>query len=68
MSEKYSYDLQQNVNIIDLTGFEYGKFTEKTRWVLGEITRLGNNFFPEQMHKMFIINVPMVFTMVWNVI
>ena len=68
LSEKYGYDLQQNVNIIDLTGFTFGKFDSKVKEVLGEVSRLGNNFFPEQMNKTFIINVPMVFNMVWKVV
>ena len=36
--------------------------------IAAKVSRLGNNFFPEQLNKTFIINVPLVFNMVWKVV
>ncbi|RKO94996.1 cellular retinaldehyde-binding/triple function, partial [Caulochytrium protostelioides] len=33
-----------------------------------QISSIGQNYYPEMMGKMFIINVPMLFTAVWAVV
>jgi hypothetical protein len=54
--------------ILDLTGFSVGMVVGETKAYLNKVTAISQNYYPETMGKMFIINAPMVFTTVWSLI
>mmetsp|Transcript_22975 Transcript_22975/g.51104 ORF Transcript_22975/g.51104 Transcript_22975/m.51104 type:complete len:94 (+) Transcript_22975:442-723(+) len=51
-----------------MKGFTLSKYNEKTKEVIRNVSFLGNNFYPEMMHKTFFINCPMVFNICWKAV
>lgn len=57
-----------NTSILDLEGFSLGSFMGETKAYLNKVSEINQNYYPETMGKMLIINAPTVFTAVWSVV
>ena len=55
------------VAVIDLEGGSMGDFYENREFIKWYL-RTGSERFPETLHKMFIINAPWAFQMIWKII
>lgn len=57
----------QTLTVLDLKGLSMlNHFTRQTRQLIKEITGVSQNYYPELLGQMVIINAPTYFTMVWN--
>eukprot|EP00200_Dunaliella_tertiolecta_P019845 CAMPEP_0202404792 /NCGR_PEP_ID=MMETSP1128-20130828/5934_1 /ASSEMBLY_ACC=CAM_ASM_000463 /TAXON_ID=3047 /ORGANISM="Dunaliella tertiolecta, Strain CCMP1320" /LENGTH=296 /DNA_ID=CAMNT_0049009347 /DNA_START=58 /DNA_END=945 /DNA_ORIENTATION=+ len=56
------------VVIIDLKGLSMKNFTITTQKVLSKIFKVDQDFYPEHLAVMYIINTPLIFKTIWNVI
>lgn len=54
--------------ILDMTGFSMGMVMGETKAYLNKVTAISQNYYPETMGKMFIINAPLIFTTVWALV
>lgn len=61
--------IDKTVSIIDLKGVKITKiFDHKFKKFLKSITHISQNYYPELLHEMYIINAPFIFTGIWNII
>jgi len=56
------------VMIEDLEGVGYHTFSTRVLGLMQEITRINQNYYPDMLRKMYIINVPSIFYIFWKVI
>jgi len=56
------------IMIEDLEGIGYQTFSPSVLKVVKEIVRINQNYYPEMLRKMFILNVPSYFYVSWKVI
>ncbi|KAF7457786.1 phosphatidylinositol/phosphatidylcholine transfer protein [Cryptosporidium felis] len=54
------------LNIIDMNGFTMTKFDGNCRKVIKELVHISQNYYPELLGKMIIINAPSIFGIIWN--
>ncbi|CUV06571.1 unnamed protein product [Cryptosporidium hominis] len=54
------------LNIIDMSGFNMGKFDGNCRKVIKELVSISQNYYPELLGKMIVINAPSIFGIIWN--
>uniref|UniRef100_A0A7S0RLK1 CRAL-TRIO domain-containing protein n=1 Tax=Chlamydomonas leiostraca TaxID=1034604 RepID=A0A7S0RLK1_9CHLO len=54
--------------VIDLAGLSLKNFTLTTKHLLGEVARIDQDYYPEHLGAMFIINTPYVFKVIWAVV
>nr|KAJ3419356.1 cytosolic factor, phosphatidylinositol/phosphatidylcholine transfer protein [Polyrhizophydium stewartii] len=59
--------LEQSCTILDLKGVALSTFSSVYSLVR-EVSGIAQNYYPEMLGKMFIINAPMLFTAVWNMV
>ena len=59
--------LEQSVTILDLKNVSLVQFTQVYRFIQ-QISTIAQNYYPEMLGKMFIINAPFLFSSVWNMI
>eukprot|EP00922_Rhytidocystis_sp_ex-Travisia-forbesii_P000030 GHVS01000056.1.p1 GENE.GHVS01000056.1~~GHVS01000056.1.p1 ORF type:complete len:291 (+),score=33.17 GHVS01000056.1:290-1162(+) len=65
-SIKAGRPIEQNFTILDLHGLGVSHFNSQTRQILKQLTAISQNYYPEILGKMMIINAPSVFTLMWN--
>eukprot|EP00344_Euplotes_crassus_P004294 CAMPEP_0196998340 /NCGR_PEP_ID=MMETSP1380-20130617/3755_1 /TAXON_ID=5936 /ORGANISM="Euplotes crassus, Strain CT5" /LENGTH=277 /DNA_ID=CAMNT_0042414881 /DNA_START=1 /DNA_END=834 /DNA_ORIENTATION=- len=56
------------LSVIDVKGISMGMFKQKSRDTLNIPVGITQNYYPEIMHKMIIINAPLVFKAIWAVV
>jgi hypothetical protein len=66
-SRKSGYLLETSCTIMDLKGVGIGKATSVYGY-LGAVSQIGQNYYPERMGKMYIINAPWGFSGVFSVV
>lgn len=54
------------LNIIDMSGFNMSKFDGNCRKVIKELVNISQNYYPELLGKMIVINAPSIFGIIWN--
>jgi hypothetical protein len=59
--------IDQGTTILDLKSVPLSQFNQ-VRKVIQLLSKIAQNFYPETMGRMFIVNAPMLFTAVWAVI
>ncbi len=64
--EERGYRLYKHVVVMDLDGFGTGHMGNKFRAPLRSMIDVDQWFYPEILHRMFIINTPFVFKMLWK--
>lgn len=60
--------VQQVIVVIDLQGFCLAKLGKDNREILNEAIQIGDHYYPEIFHRMFIINAPFLFRSAWSMI
>ncbi|KAJ3187540.1 cytosolic factor, phosphatidylinositol/phosphatidylcholine transfer protein [Gaertneriomyces sp. JEL0708] len=66
-SIKFGRHLEQSCTIIDLKGVSLSQFGS-VKALVNQVSSIAQNYYPEMLGKMFIINAPMMFTAVWAVV
>jgi hypothetical protein len=66
-SAKAGHYIEQSCTILDLKGVSLSSFSSIYSTVK-EISAIAQNYYPEMLGKMFIINSPMLFTAVWSLV
>ena len=67
-STHVGHKIFQSFSIIDLKGLSYKQFNKTTRSFLKQITKIDQEYYPEHLGQMFIINAPKIFSMIWSVV
>ncbi|UPR03541.1 CRAL-TRIO lipid binding domain-containing protein [Chloropicon primus] len=67
-SAHVGHKIFQSFSIIDLKGLSYKQFNKTTRSFLKQITNIDQEYYPEHLGQMFIINAPKIFSMIWSVV
>lgn len=57
-----------NVHVFDLDGLTFGKLSRKTINVTMDIVSIANDNYPGSVGGMWLVNAPMAFRMIWNLI
>eukprot|EP01068_Selenidium_serpulae_P016857 Selendium_serpulae@DN6329_c0_g1_i3.p2 len=66
-SQQCGTPVDQTLTVLDLQGLNLmTHFTKQTRGLVRQVTSLSQNFYPELLGQMIIVNAPTYFTMVWN--
>ncbi|KAI9202242.1 CRAL-TRIO domain-containing protein [Polychytrium aggregatum] len=66
-SAKKGVKLEQSCTILDLKGVPLTQFGAVKKLV-SQVSEIAQNYYPETLGKMFIINAPTLFTTVWAVV
>ncbi|KAJ3308766.1 cytosolic factor, phosphatidylinositol/phosphatidylcholine transfer protein [Boothiomyces sp. JEL0838] len=66
-SEKAERHLEQSTTILDLKGVQLSSFSS-VYGIVSEVSKIAQNYYPEMLGKMYIINAPMLFTAVWSMV
>jgi CRAL/TRIO domain/CRAL/TRIO, N-terminal domain len=66
-SKKEGRRIEQGTTILDLKGVPLSQFNQ-VRKVVNSVSAIAQNYYPETLGKMFIINAPTLFTAIWTVI
>lgn len=68
-SEQIGKRVDKTVNIIDLKGVKITKiFNKKFKKFLKNMSTISQNYYPEILHKMYIVNAPFLFKGIWNIV
>lgn len=66
-SAAVGHPVETSCSILDLKGVGISTFFQVKAYV-GEVTNVGQNYYPETMGKFYIINAPWGFSTVWSVV
>ncbi|KAH6570914.1 hypothetical protein BASA50_001255 [Batrachochytrium salamandrivorans] len=66
-SDKRGILLEQGCSIIDLKNVPLSSFNQ-VRKILQSLSAIAQNYYPETLGRMFIINAPTLFTTIWAII
>lgn len=66
-SVKENRRVEQGTTIIDLKGVPLSQFNQ-VRKLVGSVSSIAQNYYPETMGRMFIINAPTLFTAIWAIV
>lgn len=65
----FGRQIDKTRTIVDMKGFSVAKlWSKQVKGFLKHVTSLGQNYYPEMMGHMMIVNAPMAFTAVWAVV
>eukprot|EP01084_Bolivina_argentea_P248873 416396_1 len=67
-SEKYDTVIFKHVMVMDLAGFSTSHFGSNYRNIVKEVIGDEQNVFPETLFKLFLINTPFAFRMIWKIL
>lgn len=67
-SEQAGKRVDKTLNILDLSGFSSSQISKLAYSILGEFSGGAQLMYPEVMGKMYIINVPFVFYVIWKIV
>ncbi|KAJ3218407.1 cytosolic factor, phosphatidylinositol/phosphatidylcholine transfer protein [Dinochytrium kinnereticum] len=59
--------IEQGCTILDLKGVSLSQFNS-VRKIVAQVTSIAQNYYPETLGRMFIINAPALFTTVWAIV
>eukprot|EP00294_Goniomonas_avonlea_P009114 CAMPEP_0114567232 /NCGR_PEP_ID=MMETSP0114-20121206/15359_1 /TAXON_ID=31324 /ORGANISM="Goniomonas sp, Strain m" /LENGTH=218 /DNA_ID=CAMNT_0001753783 /DNA_START=120 /DNA_END=777 /DNA_ORIENTATION=- len=66
-TERFGRKVNQVMVLVDLTGTSTKRnLTKISRDFIKEVSAVGQNYFPETLGKMFIMNAPSAFNMAWR--
>eukprot|EP00842_Homolaphlyctis_polyrhiza_P006130 jgi/Hompol1/6518/HPOL_005006-RA len=66
-SERAGRHIEQNCTILDLKGVSLSSFSSVYA-IVRQVTSIAQDYYPEMLGKMYIINAPMLFTAVWSMV
>lgn len=66
-SEKQGRRIEQSCTILDLKGVPLSQFNQ-VRKIVQIVSGIAQNYYPETLGRMFLINAPMLFTAIWAVV
>ncbi|KAH7427266.1 hypothetical protein KP509_10G036700 [Ceratopteris richardii] len=67
-SKKAGHPIMQSLTILDLKGMALKTLNKPVRSFIQKITRVDQDYYPEHLGKMFIVNAPASFKAVWTMI
>lgn len=66
-SLKAGRQIEQSLTILDFNGAALSQFSSVYS-IVSEVSTIAQNYYPEMLGKMYIINAPMLFTAVWTLV
>jgi len=60
--------VEQGLNILDLNGGSMKILSKKVYGLIQLASKIGQDYYPEIMGQMFIVNAPLLFTGVWAIV
>jgi hypothetical protein len=63
----YNAHIEQSLTILDLKGVSLSGFSN-VYTLVKQVSAIAQNYYPEMLGKMFIINAPMLFTACWGMV
>jgi len=67
-SDKYNVLIYKHVMVMDCSGFSMAHFGQQYRNLVKEVIGDEQHLFPETLYKLFIINAPLPFRMIWKIL
>ncbi|KAL3737976.1 hypothetical protein ACJRO7_019497 [Eucalyptus globulus] len=58
--------IASTISILDVKGVGMSNFSKPARYLFMEIQKIDSNYYPETMHKLFIVNAGSGFKMLWK--
>ena len=56
------------MSILDMTNFSIGMMNKRVYSLVQHASKIAQDFYPEQLGQMMIVNAPMLFTGVWALV
>ncbi|KAJ3048770.1 cytosolic factor, phosphatidylinositol/phosphatidylcholine transfer protein [Rhizophlyctis rosea] len=66
-SKKFNTHIEQSCTILDLKGVYLSSFNS-VYGMVKQVSSIAQNYYPEMLGKMYIINAPMLFTATWSMV
>jgi hypothetical protein len=67
-SEALGTNVRLSIVLVDLNGMTMKHLSKKVYGFLKIISGITQEYYPEILHKMFIVNAPKIFTIMWSII
>ncbi|CAK9863427.1 unnamed protein product [Sphagnum jensenii] len=67
-SKKAGINISQSLTILDMKGVTMRHMSKQVRNFIQKITKIDQDFYPEYLGKMFIVNAPTAFKAMWTVV
>jgi len=67
LSKKYSKSVEKSVVVFDLKGINISVDLDAFSYIR-QMLRIDHEYYPERLHKLFIINAPWFFSVIWNIV
>eukprot|EP01066_Platyproteum_vivax_P000168 Platyproteum_vivax@DN10190_c0_g1_i1.p1 len=64
----YGKRVETSLAIMDMTGLTMKHFSSKCQGVVKHLTKICQDYYPETLGQMYIINPPRLFSWIWNVV
>lgn len=60
--------IQQTFSILDMTGFSVSMMNSKVKGLVQKVSKIAQDYYPEQLGQLMICNAPMLFTGIWAIV
>eukprot|EP00850_Spirogloea_muscicola_P022091 SM000276S10303 [mRNA] locus=s276:80317:89316:- [translate_table: standard] len=67
-SKAAGHPIYQSLTILDVQGVRMEMMTKKVRQFIKDLTRIDQDYYPEHMGRIIIINAPPVFKLIWQIV
>ena len=67
-SDLFDRQLHQTITVQDLNGFGMSMWNKKTMGLLKRVSAISQDYYPEMMGKLFVINAPMLFSGIFAIV
>ena len=67
-SATFNKQIMHTFSILDLTNFNVKMLGHKTRSLVQYVSKIAQDYYPEQLGQLMIVNAPYLFSTVWSII
>ena len=64
----FQKQIMHTFSILDLTNFNVKMLGHKTRSLVQYVSKIAQDYYPEQLGQLMIVNAPYLFSTVWSII
>lgn len=68
IGQRLGKQMYKHIVILDLKGFGSKHMGQKFRGPMNAMVHIDQNYYPETLYRMFIVNSPWVFKMLWAIV
>jgi hypothetical protein len=67
-SKAFGHLVEEYVTVVNLQGVGFGLYSGKVKNLMSQAAKIGENYYPESLHKSIIINAPAIFNILWSLV